>query len=551
MPYLNVEEANSLMELLALQFPGLCELITLPNQTFEGRDSFALRIRKGQEDRRAAILLIGGQHAREWGSTDILLFLAQELLDAAVHGNALHFGNFTLQGTAVSQMLEKIELIVFPVVNPDGKHFSQAATANSSWRKNRGPTSSPNQVGTDLNRNYDWLWDSTRQFRDGESTFFVGSTDPASDLYRGTAPFSEPETRNVKHLLDTNPRIRFFVDVHSFSGFLMHPWADDDNQTTDPTMSFGVDRFDGQRGELGDTGYREYMSPGDLARHQDLVHRMNQALTQSRGNVYSEGPESTVMYRMSGSSADYAFSRHLTDHTLAKIDAFTIEWGLDPSFQFQPPFPEMDAIIREIAAALTALCIAAKDMPLVETSPDPVLFGNVAIGSGRAATVTIKNHSRGSVQLEQIRAEGPGYNVPPPHTLTLPENGTATVQVGFAPGQAGSAEGALRFDARFFRADFADNVEVRLEGGSCTEKPGDCFAPLIEPHGAAACAVIVLRCKFLLALLILFGGSECDKAKLRFRIAHCREGNGDPCLPLLPPHLPLIPPGRPPRRPRP
>jgi len=349
MMYLNVEEANSLMELLSLQFPGFCELITLPNQTFEGRDSFALRLRKGQDDRRAGVLLIGGQHAREWGSTDILLFLAQELLDAAAHGNTLHFGNFTLAGSAVTQMLEKVELIVFPVVNPDGKHFSQAATANNSWRKNRGPTSSPNQAGTDLNRNYDWLWDSTTQFRDGESTFFVGSTDPASDLYRGLAPFSEPETRNVKHLLDTNPRIRFFVDVHSFSGYVMHPWADDDNQTTDPTMNFGADRFDGQRGELGDTGYREYMGPGDLARHQDLVHRMNQALTQSRGNVYTEGPESTVMYQMSGSSADYAFSRHLTDHTLAKIDAFTIEWGLDPALQFQPPFPEMDAIIRETA----------------------------------------------------------------------------------------------------------------------------------------------------------------------------------------------------------
>jgi len=56
----------------------------------------------------------------------------------------------------------------------------------------------------------------------------------------------------------------------------------------------------------------------------------------------------------------------------------------------------------------------------------------------------------------------------------------------------------------------------------------------MQAHGPIACALIVLRCKFLLALLILFGGSECGKAKLRFRIAHCREGNGDPCLPLLP-----------------
>ena len=104
----------------------------------------------------------------------------------------------------------------------------------------------------------------------------------------------------------------------------------------------------------------------------------------------------------------------------------------------------------------------------------------------------------------------------------------------FAPAQEGSAQGALRFDARYLGGDIADNVEVRLEGGSCTENTGDCFAPLMQAHGPTACTFIVLRCKFLLALLILFGGSECGKAKLRFRIAHCREGNGDPCLPLLP-----------------
>ncbi len=540
MPYLNVGEANSLMELLALQFPGFCERIALPNPSFEGRDSFALRIRLGQEERRPAVLLIGGQHAREWGSTDILLFLAQELLDAAAHGNALHFGNFTLPGTTVSQMLEKIELIVFPVVNPDGKHYSQ--TTDVFWRKNRGPTSSPNHVGTDLNRNYDWLWDATAQFRDGDSTPFVGSEDPSIDLYRGTAPFSESETRNVRQLLDANPQIRFFVDVHSFSGFLMHPWADDETQTADPTMSFASERFNGLRGVLGDAAYREYMGPGDLARHQLLVHRMNDALAQSRGTVYTEGPEATVMYQMSGSAADYAFSRHLADRSLPKIDAFTIEWGLAP--EFQPQFSEMTLIIREVAAALTALCLSAKDMPLVETDPDPVLFGNVAVGSGRAANVAIRNRSRISVQLEQIRAEGPGYHVPPPHALTLTTDSTASVQVVFAPGQEGSAEGALRFNARFFDADFADNVEVQLEGGSCKEKTGECFAPLLEPHGPTACALIILQCKLLLALLILFGGSECDKAKLRFRIAHCSAGNGDPCLPLLPPESPPRPPRR-------
>jgi len=532
MQYLSVAEAESLIELLSLQFPGFCERIELPNPTFEGRVSSALKIRAGQEERRAGVLLIGGQHAREWGSTDILLFFAQALLDAAVHSNSLPFGGFTLQGTEVHQMLEKIELIVFPVVNPDGKHYSQTSDAQSLWRKNRGPTSDPNQVGTDLNRNYDWLWDTTAQLQAGASAVAVGLPDPSTEIYRGTAPFSEPETRNVKHLLDTHPQIRFFVDVHCFHGFLMHPWGDDDTQTTDPSMSFTYEVYDAARGALGDTAYREYMSPGDLARHQDLVHRMGLALTQSRGTVYTEGPEATVMYQMSGSAADYAFSRHLADRTSPKIDAFTIEWGL--AADFQPPPAQMPPIQREVSAALTALCLAAKDMPFVETDPDPVLFGNVAVGGGRSATVTVHNVSRGTVTLENISAAGPGYQTPPPHTRTLAKDASEQIQVMFSPGQEGPAEGALRFDARFPRTGFADNVEVRLEGGSCTAKRGDCLAPVFPARSGAAAALIVLRCKFLLALLVLFGGSECDKAKLRFRIAHCLEGNGDPCLPLLP-----------------
>jgi carboxypeptidase T len=530
MPYLNIAEANSLMHVLELQFPAFCERIVLPNQSFEGRASVALRIRIGQEERRPGVLLIGGQHAREWGSTDILLFLAKELMEAYEHGNALHFGNFSMPSSAVHEMLDNIELIVFPVVNPDGKRYSQ--TEDKWWRKNRAPTPNPAFLGTDLNRNYDWLWDVQKHFREGAGGIFLGSEDPSSDLYRGLAPFSEPETRNVRHLLDTNPQIRFFVDVHSYSGYIMHPWADDDAQTTDPTMSFAYERFDGQRAVLGDTDYGEYMSPGDLTRHRLLVHRMNNALAQSRGTVYTEGSEATVMYQMSGAASDYAFSRHLADRSLPKIDSFLIEWGLDDDFQ--PPFSEMTLIIREVAAALAALCLSAKDMPLVEKEPDPVLFGNIPIGGGTSRSVEIRNRSRATVNLEQIRTEGPGYHTPAPHTRTLNLDGTASVQVVLAPEQEGSAEGALRFEARYFQGDIADNVEVRLEGGSCTERAGDCFAPLIQPHGPAACAAIRLRCIFLLALLTLFGGSDCSKAKLRFRIAHCREGNGDPCLPLLP-----------------
>ena len=52
------------------------ELIALPHQTWEGRTSKAIRIHQGATARRG-VYLLGGIHAREWGSSDILVNLIQ------------------------------------------------------------------------------------------------------------------------------------------------------------------------------------------------------------------------------------------------------------------------------------------------------------------------------------------------------------------------------------------------------------------------------------------------------------------------------------------
>ena len=44
MSYLNVDEVESALQGLAAAYPGTAELITLPNQTIEGRTCHALRI---------------------------------------------------------------------------------------------------------------------------------------------------------------------------------------------------------------------------------------------------------------------------------------------------------------------------------------------------------------------------------------------------------------------------------------------------------------------------------------------------------------------------
>src|SRR5579884_4308496 len=73
MTYLNVEEVETAIALAAgAPNAGFTELITLPNQTWEGRACHAIRVHQGAPA-RSGVYLLGGIHAREWGSPDILV----------------------------------------------------------------------------------------------------------------------------------------------------------------------------------------------------------------------------------------------------------------------------------------------------------------------------------------------------------------------------------------------------------------------------------------------------------------------------------------------
>ena len=93
----------------------------------------------------------------------------------------------------------------------------------------------------------------------------VTSTDPCSEIYRGPAAESEPETANVTWLLDRSPNVSYFIDIHSFGEDILYNWGDDDDQTTDPAMNFRNPAFDGKRGIPDSTPggdpekYREYL----------------------------------------------------------------------------------------------------------------------------------------------------------------------------------------------------------------------------------------------------------------------------------------------------
>ena len=77
---------------------------------------------------------------------------------------------------------------------------------------------------------------------------------------------------------------------------------------------------------------------------------MNNSLKSVHGRCYTV-QESSGLYPTTGTSTDYAFSRHLVDSAKTKVRGFTIEFGEE----FIPPYDDMRKIIKDVSAALTEL----------------------------------------------------------------------------------------------------------------------------------------------------------------------------------------------------
>jgi murein tripeptide amidase MpaA len=360
MPYLNVTEVESALSVASsAPFDGFTERFALPNLTWEGRQCHAIKIANGSNAGRPGLYFLGGIHAREWGSSDILINFVEQLEQAYHGGTALAFGTRTFTAAEIQSIVEALDVIIFPQANPDGRNFSM--TTHAMWRKNRR-TAAPNSTtcpGVDLNRNYDFLWDFPTYF--DPAAGIVDSTDPCdapnpdNGTYHGASAFSEPETQNSKWIFDTYPNVGFFVDVHSFSEDILYTWGDDENQTSDPSLNFMNPAYNGARGIEGDA-YGEYIPSDDLATAIDLANAMHDGIAAFRGKDYTV-ESAYKLYPTAGTGHDYAYSRHFVDPGKKNVIAYTLEWGLE----FQPLYSEMQNIIQEITSGLLEFCLRVRN----------------------------------------------------------------------------------------------------------------------------------------------------------------------------------------------
>src|SRR6476619_7220447 len=307
--YLTADEVEAAMILGERNHAGYFERIALPHLTWEKRRVHACRIgRTGRNGasrrRRPAVCFVGGVHGREWGSPDILVYFARRLLRAYRDGKGVRLGHRSFTAPQIRRVVEHLDVIVLPQVNPDGRHFSMER--HPMWRKNRRPAPrgrGHKSVGVDLNRNFPFLWRFDRHFAPDtvQSTFNPGDY----ETYAGTSEASEPETRNVIWLLDRFPNIRYFVDLHSYGETILHSWGTDENQSDDPRMNFRNPQYDGMRGRINDHVYREYLPAADAKLAARMGKRMADAIRRVRGREYKV-KQAVGLYPTAGASDDYA-----------------------------------------------------------------------------------------------------------------------------------------------------------------------------------------------------------------------------------------------------
>lgn len=351
--YMTGAAIESCLVWLSTIYPAFTQLIDLPERSVEGRAIRALRIRSGGGDRNG-VLLVGGTHARELINPDLLAGFALKLCWAYANNTSLSFGPTTWSATDIRLIVEGLDIFVLPLMNPDGREYVLSPTGYRWWRKNRSFNADGSR-GTDLNRNYDFLWQWT-----------IGNTSsvPNYSNYKGAATFSEPETQNVRWLLETYPDITCFADVHSYSELILYPWGDDNNQTTDPTQNFLNTTWDGLRGGVG-SSYGEYIPSSDQTRFINMSTRIRDAIATVRGRAYTV-QQGYDLYATSGVSSDYTYGRFFRRGANRKVCAWVIETnrlGSDPNpdiasqWGFQPPYSEAINVMTEVQSGLVQMLL--------------------------------------------------------------------------------------------------------------------------------------------------------------------------------------------------
>lgn len=238
--YRNMNDAINEMSWFDSAFPDICRMYNLsdmfryPNgssrYTGEGRTFWGLKISDNpsvNESDEPEVLYISMTHAREWISLETLMYYINYLLR-----------NYGFNST-VNDVVNKTEMWFIPIVNPDG--FQESIDRDdynnsfglAGWRKNKNESNGIDGFqnygsafgdGVDPNRNFGYMWGGPG-----------AGTDPEEPTYRGSGPFSEPETQLIRDFAESR-NFSSGLSFHSYSQVNLFPWGHTSDLPPDYSM---------------------------------------------------------------------------------------------------------------------------------------------------------------------------------------------------------------------------------------------------------------------------------------------------------------------------
>ncbi|MBK8974898.1 MAG: zinc carboxypeptidase [Planctomycetes bacterium] len=352
-------QMEAILDSLHQRFPALCSQRTSIGRSHEGRDLWMVKISDnvGIDENEPEVFYDAVHHAREPLSMTTTLQLMVELLEG--------YGT----DPEATFLIDERELFFVPCVNPDGYEYNRQIQPGGGgmWRKNRR-NNGDGTYGVDLNRNYATGWSAPNG---------GNSTQTSSDVYRGPAPFSEPESAAVEAFL-AGRSATAVLSCHTYQEVLLRPW-----------------------------GYQPG-DPANVADYDAIGDRMTQANGMAHGSV------SGLLYIAAGGSVDH-------HHAVRGSVTWTPELGRSNEGGFWPTPPLQIAIsqrhqrmFRELALTAGALL----DFGTITVTEAPGGNGNGRVEPGESGLVTlaIDNAGLGSVAaaagLVTLQATQAGVSIP-------------------------------------------------------------------------------------------------------------------------------------------
>ena len=206
-------------------------LITLPNKTWGGTDVLGIEIAENvtANDGKPAFVNMGVHHAREWPAGEHAMEWAYELINGYKAGDARadeHRPQQPQHRRADRQPGRLQRLAQRPAIagrrrprrdrrrHRLHRRAPGRVPAQELPRRRHRDRGCPISVGlaengVDPNRNYGQFWGGPGS-----------DTNPPTQTYRGPAPFSEPESRNIQWLVSRN-QVMTLITNHTTAGLVL------------------------------------------------------------------------------------------------------------------------------------------------------------------------------------------------------------------------------------------------------------------------------------------------------------------------------------------